>query len=398
MTNYRPSLWDDSDPLYAPGLDCKSRGRIFWRAPKKYVEAGYKPAQIPLEPGERHDGHEVARAAKCRQYTREVLHWWEGETDSRETVGWVIRRYLCDVGSTYRRVKANTAASYRHDLNYWAEAIGDLMVADLDYTRLSEIERGMKGNGRSTAFIHRKFTLLRLVVRYGVLLEATGAERAQRMLSNMTFATPPRRSVAPSRNQVYAVAAQAWKAGHKGFALAACLQYEFALRLVDVAGQWLDTDGKSGGIVNNGQMWVDGLTWDMVEPGCVAFSKVISKTAKSLPETIRFPLDHLPKLRRRLLALSPKVGPVILDPHGRPYVAGVLPHMWRKFARAAGVPDDVQMRDIRAGAITEANGMGAQREMLSQAAQHTQITTTARYVRDRDNSVAKVVALRQKGK
>ncbi|MCB2111816.1 MAG: recombinase, partial [Rhodobacteraceae bacterium] len=61
-------------------------------------------------------------------------------------------------------------------------------------------------------------------------------------------------------------------------------------------------------------------------------------------------------------------------------------------------PDSVWMMDMRAGAISEADRMGASREQLSQAAQHADIATTGRYVRNRSDAAAKVIELRQRNR
>ena len=92
------------------------------------------------------------------------------------------------------------------------------------------------------------------------------------------------------------------------------IQFEFALRAVDVRGQWLKTNETEGGILRNGLRWQDGLTWDMVDPDLTTMTKLISKTKTSLPEPYKFDLTAVPEIRERLLAIRPQnaVGPVLL--------------------------------------------------------------------------------------
>lgn len=394
-----------SDPTY---IQYRPNGYPIWRAPKRYVEMGYEPKWVPLEKGHRDDGRHKERVVVARDLTAAMLRWAdekEAATPAPETVRWLIERYKTDEGSAYHTVKANTRRDYDTHLNYWAAAIGDTLIRNITFEFVTSLEAGMKKNGRSIDFIHRKFERLRAIIKHGVLIRATGAKDVRETLSLMTFKMPSKRDVAPTREQIYAVAARAWRNGRRHFAVGILLQYELALRAVDVRGQWLEDDGESGGIVRNGERWQDGLTWDMFAPDLSSFSKVISKTEKSLPEPITFSLESLPKLRRRLASLTPpekRVGPVIVisgcHDAGMPYQARGWASAWRKYAREAGVPDHVRCMDLRAGAISEADALGASREALSQAAQHSDIHTTGRYVRNRGKAVAEVIDIRQRRK
>ena len=102
--------------------------------------------------------------------------------------------------------------------------------------------------------------------------------------------------------------------------------------------------------------------------------------------------------RKMLDAIAPngRVGPVIVSSTGLPYDQKTWGKLWRRFARAGRVSDDVRCMDLRAGAISEADAKGATREKLSQAAQHTQIATTGRYVRNRSRAVAEVIDIRKR--
>ena len=238
-------------------------------------------------------------------------------------------------------------------------------------------------------------------MKHGSLIRAAGAKEVKETLSEIKFKGPKKRTVVATRDQVYAIAAEAEKAGYHSFAVGILLQFEFALRAVDIRGQWLDAPNTDGGIRRNGKRWQDGLTWDMFDEDFTAFEKVISKTEKTLDEAYHFSLEFLPELRQKILALAPpeaRVGPVILSSRrgkGLPYTRYGWSQAWARFRKAAGVPEDVQARDMRAGAISEADMLGVSREMLSQAAQHSNLDTTARYVRNRSKAVANVVELRQ---
>lgn len=389
-----------SDPTY---IQYRPNGYPIWRAPKRYVDMGYEPKWVPLEKGHRDDGRHKERVVVARDLTAAMLRWAdekEAATPAPETVRWLIERYKTDEGSAYHTVKANTRRDYDTHLNYWAAAIGDTLIRNITFEFVTSLEAGMKKNGRSIDFIHRKFERLRAIIKHGVLIRATGAKDVRETLSLMTFKMPAKRDVAPSRIQVYRVVVKALRAGYASFATGILLQYELALRAVDVRGQWLPADGE-GGIVNNGRRWTDGLTWEMVDDDLSGFTKVISKTKDSLPDPIRFDLRNLPRIRTLLDALAApesRVGPVILSSTGLPYDKRTWAALWRRFAREGQVPDHIRAMDLRAGAISEADSLGASREVLSQAAQHSDIHTTGRYVRGRSKAVAQVIDMRQRRK
>lgn len=388
------------DPDYAPGIQYRGNWPI-WRATKKYIQAGYAVKYVKLREGTRDDGFHRERAERCRELQHDMLMWADGIEANRpaaHTIKWLIGRYKTDEGSDYQRVKANTRRDYDSHLAYWENYIGTVKISSLTFEEIRQIEASMKKKGRSIDFIHRKFERLRAIIKHGALIRADGAKDVRETLSMMTFKMPPKRDVAPSRIQVLRVAVKALRAGYTSFAVGVLLQYEMALRAVDVRGQWLPADGE-GGIVHGGRRWVDGLTWEMFSPDLSGFEKVISKTRDSLPEPIFFPLDTLPRLKALVASLAPperRVGPVILSSTGLPYDKRTWASLWAKFRDEARVPSHIKAMDLRAGAISEADAKGASREALSQAAQHTQIETTGRYVRNRGKAVAQVIDIRKR--
>lgn len=125
------------------------------------------------------------------------------------------------------------------------------------------------------------------------------------------------------------------------------------------------------------------------------FSKVISKTRKSLPDPYDFDLTNTPDIRRRLLEIpkEQRTGPVIVMANGRPPKNGGLTRNFKKIVRDLKLPDELQIRDTRSGGITEAKTL-VDPKTLQHAAQHTQGTTTDIYTRDRSGAANNVVAIR----
>lgn len=270
-----------------------------------------------------------------------------------------------------------------------------MKLSDTDHTVLMSWKRAMDNNGRSKHYIAKFFKKLRLVASYGKLLEDEHATRVRTLLSEMRIQQPPARSVHITRDQVTQIITYA-DADDKSFlSLSILFQFTYMLRGVDVYGQWVQDDKVDGGIRFNGKNWIDGLTWDMIEPDLSCFTKVISKTEKSLPEPYVF--DITPEIRQRLMdvPVSKRIGPVIAMPDGTPPRENAVSLAFRRIKRALDLPEQIQIRDLRPGAITEARDM-VDKMVLRNAAQHREISTTDSYVRARSKDANKVVQLRQK--
>lgn len=398
MTRFKEALYDESDPLYAPCIS-KSHRNYWWKAPRKYVAMGYMMTHAKL-PGTEGDGRDAERAAECRSRTRDMVAWAEGKEAVRGprpgSWGHLLNRYRHDDDSPIHGVKANTRLSYLPLLDKWTGALAEAMLADANYTEIASWRRTMERKGRSVSYIKRMFTMLRMVVNYGVMVEAPECQRIAAVLSKIRLRSPRPRTVAPTREQVMAVIAKADEAGDTAFALGASLQWWLALRAVDVRGQWLPAEKGDGGITVNGKRWQDGLTWDMIDADITVLAKTQSKTGDYVPEPIIYDLRLVPDLRKRLLAVPEgrRVGPVIVDRDGLPYRARHWARLWRKHATSAGVPEQIQMMDLRAGALTEAGGLGATPYDTRDAAGHTNVSTTDRYTRAKSEAVSRVLTLR----
>lgn len=392
--SYDARLYDGSDPLYAPGLN-RSGNCAYWKAPKKYINAGWSLKSVALE------GDDVARALRCRELTREMIQWWEGSTAKvdPDTWQWLFSAYKGDKLSPIQEVKGNTRAHYLSDISYWEEAVGEDDLSNATYAEIKGWLAAMRENGRSDAFIHRKIGMLRIVISYGCALENKQCQRIKSILSEIRVKNSRPRKQAPTRAQVYAVIAAADAAGDAAFALGIMLQYEFALRAVDIRGQWIAAGKDEGGIQRGGKRWQDGLTWDMIDRDVTRIIKTISKTERHSMDDMEFDLSLVPAARERLMAapMESRIGPVIVNRFGEPYHNRSWAAMWREHAETAKVPFEIQLRDCRAGAITEAKDLGADMTSLRDFAGHSTSAMTERYARGRSASATRVVELRQVG-
>lgn len=397
---FKQSLFDGTDPLYAPGISF-SRQYAFWKPPAKYVRAGFRKDKIKIDPpGSRHDEHAATRAARCRELTRDMLQWYESlDVPKRDPRTWdyMIMRYQTDAFSPMQDVKGNTKEGYKSQIQRLQPVIGHMKVGDMTYEQIKRIEQAMKQKGHSLYSINLFFSTMRRIARYGTALALPDAAQVSAVLAECRFPKGAKRQVFPTREQIMAIVDAADKDGSHDFATGILLQFELTLRAVDVRGQWLKDTGE-GGIRRNGRIWQDGLEWSMFAPDLSSFAKVISKTRKSYPDAMTFDLADLPDLRDRLRTMAQragKVGPVVRtkrDP-SMPYTKEGWTIAWRRYREAAGVPKEIKMMDTRAGAITEAKQLGANPFDIRDAAQHSNVETTDGYARGRASS--KVVKLRQ---
>ncbi len=82
-------------------------------------------------------------------------------------------------------------------------------------------------------------------------------------------------------------------------------------------------------------------------------------------------------------AKLPAKGPVIINEStGAPWNAKHFQREWRKIATAAGIPKNIQNRDSRPGAATEADLAGAPKDKTRRMLGHSKGETTEIYLRE----------------
>lgn len=400
MARFKQALWDNSDPNYAPGLT-PSKDWFYWVASKKFAALGYEPKREKLE-GTKGDGRDLERAARCRALTRQMIRHFAGEDEPKIEVGtwaWIIHRYQTDKESPYQNVKANTRELYDILLRHWTGAIGNARIANANYQAAIRWQNAMKEAGRSQDWIKRMFTMLRTVNSYGALIEHAECVRFKEVLSGMRIKAPKTKPTEGTADQVLAIIEEADCRGLSMFALGCLMQWWWALRAVDVRGQWLEVkSGEEAAIVRNGQRWADGMTWDMIDPDVTRLTKMISKTADTTGKVKSFNLEQVPEIRERLLAVSKdqRVGPIIINPStGLPYTRSGWANAWQRCRKAAGVPSHVKNMGTRSAAGTHGAQAGADPFGLRDALGHGNVAMTDRYIRGHDENTARVIDLRR---
>ena len=396
---YEKKLWDESDPTYAPCLSWSKPTNARWKCPKRYADAGYQPRSFAL-PGRKDDGRDAERAAICRDQTRQMVRWYNALDRSGPAAGtWaeLFLRYEHDKYSPIHNVKITTKPHYLAQVAKLDAALGPLLISDLTYEVVMEMKLAMESKGRSVSYVTRLFKQFRAVASYGRTLGLPHADKACNVLSGVKLTTPPSRSVYPTRDQVRMIVEQADKWGMHAFACGFLMCFEMNLRPVDIRGQWAPATGSGAGIVN-GKRWQDGLSWDMISSDVTLLTKVISKTAKSMPEAYEFDLTQMPEIQQRLLKLRSKsaFGPVIIsEKTGKAYTISGWAQAFRRIRRHLGLPEELKSMDARAGGLTEASTVVSDPKMLRDAGQHKNSSTTDKYLRGRSASANKVIEMRR---
>ena len=399
--HFKESVWDDSEPLYAPCMK-KVRKTFYWAAPKKYLAQGYAMPTMRLA-GVTGDGLDLERASHCRALTRDMLEWYDGVTMGKEpgTWAWLIAHYLSDEDSDIWEVRPNTRKQYKEVTQMIERAVGSVLLRETDFTRMRTWQRVMRDNGRSASYIKRWFNHLSMILGYGIKIGDAETRdeciRIKAIRGEMRFKSGARRQAFITRAEVDQVVAEADKRKWGHLSLSLLLRFELMLRGVDVYGQWVPAEKNLGGIRHHGKIWVDGLTWDMIAPDCSHIVKQISKTRDSMPEPYTFDMMHLPDLRQRIMDISidKRTGPLIVDDTGMPPKQGMVSKRFKAIIRGLGMDEALQIRDSRSGGITEAKAM-VDPYTLQHAAQHQNQNTTDRYARDRSGSANKVIEMRAK--
>lgn len=385
----------------APGFSRKPRAdgstAFYWEASRASRQAaGYPVRTVRL------DRNEETAKAECRALTEELMVWIAEKRENAlptfdGTIASLVHLYQKDPDSPYRSVRPNTRVTYDGDLKIIQRTVGACAIDDLtrkDFASWHRTFSAPKAHGGPPRVRrgHGLMTMLRILVGFGVAMRLDGCREVRSVLEEMTFATPERRNQAITAAQAEAIIAKALELGRRSIALGQTLQFELALRQVDVIGRWQKGEG-GGGIAFHGRFWGGGLTW-----ADLTSDRLAKRTSKTGQEGEWTPQSY-PLIVKAMGAFAEheRVGPAIIDEQtGRPYQDRRYGKVWRPIADAAGIPRDVWNMDSRAGAITEASEAGAQIEDMRQFATHANPDTTRRYIRRTGASTDRVAELRLK--
>jgi hypothetical protein len=162
-------------------------------------------------------------------------------------------------------------------------------------------------------------------------------------------------------------------------ALATALQFEGALRLWDVIGQWVPVASPGISSVVQGDVKWLGLMWSEIGLDnllCLTPSKTAGRSDARVTIDLALCPMALEEIARVPFEL--RTGPVIVnETTGKPYLADAYRRAWCKDATRADIGREMWCRDIRASAVTEGRSAGATIEDAAKVAGHVKSKITA---------------------
>lgn len=355
-------------------------------------------------------------ATSCQSLQAEMLEFAHGPQAGltsqqmfNDTIKSLVSIYINDEDSPIQALRHHTRKRYLNVLGSITKSVGDAVLSKLtfrDFKRWHESWCKPEKPGKPERFArgHSYMTFIRIIMSFGAQLELPHCDRLHAILSKMEFKSPRRRTKIVTAEQATLIRREAHKQGNPSIALAQAFQFDLMLRQKDVVGEWipLNEPGISD-ITAYGEKWVAGLRWEEVKNGVLEhrLSKSL-RGRKAIADTdagkvMTWTLSSYPMVMEELALVpeSKRHGPIILAEHtGLPWRSKVYGQYWREFARAVGIPDDVQNRDSRAGGATEAEVAGASVEQIRQAMGHSKPDTTRIYTRGTDAATADVAAIR----
>jgi hypothetical protein len=381
-----------------PGLKWRKRASgppvPYWLATDAAIKAGYPVKAVNLAP---FADDEAALRARCIRLDAEMVEFLNGPAEDGpvtfdgRTIGSLLTFYEKHPDSPYQTLKPASLVPYAVYLRKLRETLGSVRLANvtgLDVQRWHKLWRKPDEGRDREKLGAAKMALNVLKSALSFALAAGHQEAAPllMMIRELKLPQPRPRDQAPTVEQVEAIIAAAHRLEVPSIGLAIALQFETTIRQWDIIGQWVPLSSPGASPVSYGskRKWF-GLTWDHIDADMV-LRVTPSKTNHTTMAKSAADLQQCP-LALREIALVPaerRVGPVIVSERtGHPWTAQQFNRAWRKVARAAGVPDEVWSRDMRAGGVTEGREAGAALEDTAKLASHVGTKTTAR-VYDRD--------------
>jgi hypothetical protein len=372
----------------------------------------WPPTQGPFPAEPTHDEWQTI-SLECERLQDQMLRWGRGTGDVPAFNGRLdslIKVYQADPDSPYQELRADSRGAYDDRCTLLDREIGDAVLSEKGFRHIKKwhaffMAPAAPGGRPRIARAKGAMTMLRLLLGFGAALELPDCARLNGVMDEMSFPGVPARTVFLTAEMAIAIRRKAHEVGRPSIALAQALQFELMLRQKDVIGEWLRlTEPGLSSIIEGRRKWVGGLDWREIGPDMVLRHR-ISKTVRGRQAVAdpragkveTFDLREYPMVMEEfalLGTLAERAGPLIVSEETRlPYLKRGFGKHWRRIARLAGVPDEIQNRDSRAGGVTEATDASEDFEAIRQHAGHSQPSMTARYSRrtvEKKNKVARL--------
>jgi hypothetical protein len=427
--------------LSAPGLIYRLRRRgwvLSWSPRSDLMERGYQGKTIRLWPSDTTPPRqsEPTRAewevisAWCVRYHAEQLLWARGgvEDDPKllfdGTIASLIEIYQTHRRSPFQKLRYEAHRTYTLRLQALKIAIGKVRVKNITFEKVTDWQEeftldpdsGKLMKARAAALIG----MVQRFVTFGALLlpKSAGCHDVCDIFEKMGKAHlmdggSRKRKEYMSAAQCRRLRAKAHEMGRHSIALEQAFSFELGLRQKDVIGEWVPIQWPGVSDVHWGpRKWLMGLRWEQIDVNLILTHR-LSKSVRGRnnvidPEegkTAVWDLRTCPMIMdelRRLVGKAeferadlPARGPLIIcELIGRPWTAPAFRYQWRTTATAAGIPANIQNRDSRPGAATEAKLAGAPRDDIQRQLGHSDGKSTEIYLREELEEQRKLAKLR----
>lgn len=386
----------DREPGFKSRKNKDGSVAFYWVAANAAPDAG----GFPLKTVRLH-GDDAAMAQRCRVLTSELRQWLAEKGRGPlplfdGTVKGLIAVYRRTPESPYHAVKYSTRRMYDESLDLLERFVGARRLdklTGLDFIRwYQNLKTPAKDGGpERVRRAYKAMQLVRIIVKFGVAANVEECFRLVTVLESLEFASPPKRTPAPTFAMIERFCKLVIEHGRRSLALAQAMQFELTLRQIDVIGEW-EPDNGQGGIVSRGKRWSGGAGWNHISAAWVLTKRTTKTGQEAMHDITAYPFLH-----GLLLSVPPseRIGPIVVnEATGLPYERRQFAKLWRRFARLSGFPDSLLNRDSRAGGVTEGGDAGADIESLRHHANHADARTTSGYNRKTLEKTRSVAHLR----
>ena len=391
----------------APGLIRNPRKNggfaYYWVATKAAREAGFPLKTVPLDTYA-NDPEEMA--LQCRRQQGEMMLWLAGEQPHEDgavydgTFAGLFQLYRTDKDSSYRKLKPKSLHPYNCYLRKLTDHIGKRRIDQIIGKDMLHWFGIWSANETQLAAGQGALAVVKAALKFGTIC---GFQECRRLSSDLqlmkgSFKNPKPRTAVITAEEIVALRKAAHAAGRPSVALAIAIQFETALRLMDVIGDWwlLTWPGRSA-VVRRNKKWI-GLMWSDIDDQNV-LRYTAGKTERTTGLGTALDLNDCPMVMEEFARIPPeqRVGPVIVNhTTSRPYTYEAYSPIFKAIRKAAGVDASKWARDIRASAVTEGRRGGASTDDAARVAGHTKPKTTAEvYDRDRLEAARRFSAARR---
>jgi hypothetical protein len=364
------------------------------------------------------------------RYHAEQLLWARGgvENDPKSlfdgTIGSLIEIYQKHKKSPFNTMRYKSQLNYTSYLRTIKAAIGKVRVAHISFDDLTSWQDEFADPGDGGRLMKSRTTnlmsMLKQVIRFGALVlpKSAGCHDVCDIFEKMAEAhlmesTHRQRKEYMTVAQCRLLRLKAHEKGHHSVALEQAFAFELGLRQKDVIGEWVPKSWPGVTDVHWGpRKWLMGIRWEEIDANLILthrLSKSVRGAANVMdPEegkTKAWDLRACPMVMDELRKLAgkdlfdrtdlPASGPLIVHERiGRPWTDTQFRYVWREVARLAGIAENIQNRDSRPGAATEAKLAGAPRDDIQRGLGHAKGETTEIYLREEVEEQRKLAKLR----